>query len=156
MSGQTLLDFQDKDHAIVHATCVAVGGCGALIVGRSGVGKSGLALQMIAAGAILVADDRVELRMVDGQVLADAPESIRGLIEARGIGLVRAQPAGATEVTYVVDLDQTEQARLPDPVTIQLLRQTVPLLRAAAIPNLPAALLQLLKMGRVDPDWLGT
>ena len=156
MSGQTLLDIQHQDTAILHATCVAAEGRGALILGRSGAGKSALALQMLALGAELVSDDRVELRMVGENAVADAAPNLRGLIEARGIGLLRAGAAGATPVSYVVDLDQTEPARLPEPTKTVVLRQTVPLLRAAGVPNLAAALMQLLKMGRVDPEWPST
>ncbi len=111
---------------------------------------------MMALGAVLIADDRVALRMVEKLALADAAPNISGLIEARGIGLLRAEPAGPVPVNYVVDLDQTEQARLPDPITTLVLRQTVPLLRASGVPNLAAALMQLLKMGRVDPEWPST
>jgi HPr kinase/phosphorylase len=153
MSGQTLLDIQQLDTAILHATCVAVEGRGALILGRSGSGKSALALQMMALGAELVGDDRIELRMEGEKAMADAAPNLRGLIEARGVGLLRAQAVGAVPVCYVVDIDQTEPARLPEPVKTVVLRQTVPLLRAAGVPNLAAALMQLLKMGRVYPDW---
>ncbi|WP_170333681.1 HPr kinase/phosphorylase [Ruegeria arenilitoris] len=156
MSGRTLLDIQKQDAAILHATCVAVEGRGALILGRSGAGKSALALQMLALGAELVGDDRVALRMVGERAMAAAAPNLRGLIEARGIGLLRAQTVGATPVCYVVDLDQSEPERLPEPITAVVLRQTVPLLRAADTPNLAAALVQLLKIGRVDPEWPNT
>lgn len=153
MNGQTLGDIQQQDNAILHATCVAVDGRGALIVGPSGAGKSALALNLMALGAALVGDDRVELSMVGGQVLASAAPNLRGLIEARGIGLLRAKSVGKAPVTIVVDLGQTETARLPHVAETRVLRQTVPLLRAAGVPNLAAALVQLLKMGRVDPEW---
>ena len=153
MSGQFLLDVADHDTAILHATCVAAEGRGMLFVGRSGAGKSALGLQMMALGAGLVADDRVVLRMEGDSVLVDVPAPIRGLIEARGIGLLRAQPVGPVKLSYVVDLDQSEPARLPEVVQIRALRQTVPLLRGAGVPNLASALMQLLRMGRVDPEW---
>lgn len=156
MGSQTLLDIRNQDTAILHATCVAVEGQGALILGRSGSGKSALALQMLALGGLLVSDDRVELRMDGKSVMADAAPNLFGLIEARGIGLLRAQAAGETPINYVVDLDQSEPARLPEPTKTVVLRQTVPLLRAAGVPNLAAALMQLLKMGRVDPEWPST
>ncbi|WP_051927469.1 HPr kinase/phosphorylase [Ruegeria halocynthiae] len=156
MCGGTLLDTHNLETAIIHATCVAVAGQGALIVGRSGAGKSALALQMMGNGAALVADDRVVLRMVDGRAVADAAPNLGGLIEARGIGILRAQAAGPTLVSLVVDLDQEDPSRLPEPSHAQVLRQTVPLLLAAGTPNLPAALMQLLKMGRVNPQWPNT
>ncbi|WP_420586279.1 HPr kinase/phosphorylase [Ruegeria sp.] len=153
MLGSALANIQDQDKAILHASCVCVAGCGLLIVGKSGAGKSGLALQMMALGAGLVADDRVALCMVEGRAQADAAPNIAGLIEARGIGLLKAMAAGPSPITYVVDLDQTEPARLPEPLTTVVLRQTVPLLRGGGVPNLAAALMQLLKSGRVDTEW---
>lgn len=156
MRSLALSEAENRDSACIHATCVAVGGQGLLIVGSSGAGKSGLALRMMALGAALVADDRVALRMDQGHVMAEAMPHIGGLIEARGIGLLRVQPHDPVPVAYVLDLDQSEPARLPDPLTTPLLRQTVPLLRGASIPNLAEAMMQLLKMGRVDPEWPST
>ncbi|MBO9436029.1 HPr kinase/phosphatase C-terminal domain-containing protein [Ruegeria sp. R13_0] len=156
MSSQTLSDIADKDSACVHATCVAVQGRGLLIVGASGSGKSSLALRMIALGADLVADDRVNLRRDAGAVIADAQPQISGLIEARGIGLLRAAPCGPVALDYVLDMDQKQPARLPEPVTLQLLGHYVALLFGAGVPNLAEALMQLLKMGRVDPEWTST
>ena len=149
-------DIADQDTACIHATCVAVQDAGILIIGASGAGKSALALQMMALGAQLVADDRVDLRSQDGQVMASAVSQISGLIEARGIGLLRAETAGPVPLAYIVDLDHTEPARLPEPEQVRLLRQSVPLLRAAGVPNLAAGLIQLVKMGRVAPEWPNT
>ncbi|SDX59302.1 Hpr(Ser) kinase/phosphatase [Ruegeria halocynthiae] len=149
-------DIADQKTACVHATCVAVDGAGILIIGASGAGKSALALQMMMLGARLVADDRINLSARDGDVMADAVPQIRGLIEARGIGLLRADPVGPVPLAYVVDLDQAEPARLPDPAEILLLGQTLPLLRVDGVPNLAAGLLQLVKMGRVAPEWPNT
>lgn len=153
MNGATLFEAEGRDTAIIHASCVAVEGRGVLIVGSSGAGKSALALQMMALGADLVADDRVELRDGEDQVMADAAPNIRGIIEARGVGLLQASPIGPVSISYVVDMDQPEPARLPEPVLVRVLRQTVPLLRAHGVPNLAGALMQLTKMGRVDPEW---
>ncbi|GGH35403.1 Hpr(Ser) kinase/phosphatase [Cribrihabitans marinus] len=137
---------------ILHASCVSVEGRALLIRGASGRGKSALALQMIALGARLVADDRVVLSIEAGQIRAAAPAAIAGLIEARGLGLLRA-PAAPAEVAYVLDLDQPETARLPDPLETTLLGQPVPLLRAPPAPIDAAALMQLLRAGRVAPEW---
>lgn len=111
---------------------------------------------MMALGASLVSDDQVALTMQTGEVIADAPQALRGLVEARGIGLLRADTAGAVPIRYVVDLGQTEIARLPEHEFVQVLRQTVPLLRGAGLPNLAAALMQLARLGRVDPEWPNT
>ncbi len=153
MGAIPLSDVADGTAACAHGTCVAVQGAGVLIIGASGVGKSALALRLMALGAQLVADDRVDLRAQGEHVMADAMPQVRGLIEARGIGLLRAEPAGAVPLAYVVDLDHPEPARLPEPAQVQVLGHMVPLLRAADVPNLAAALMQLVKMGRVAPEW---
>ncbi|WP_298849609.1 serine kinase [uncultured Ruegeria sp.] len=153
MQAVLLSDARKKDNACVHASCVSVAGCGVLIIGASGSGKSGLALQMMAFGAQLVADDRVQLEMRQQQVFADAAPQIGGLIEARYVGLIKAEVSGPVPLGYVVDLSQNETKRLPEQTTISVLRQTVPLLRGAGVPNLAAALMQLSRDGRVTPEW---
>ncbi|WP_371810327.1 HPr kinase/phosphorylase [Ruegeria sp. HKCCD8929] len=137
----------------MHASCVCVAGKGLLIAGASGTGKSALALAMMGYGADLVADDRVELSTDGKQVMARAPEAITGLIEARGVGLLRATAVDPVPLSYVVDLDRTEDARLPEWHKTRLLRQSVPLLRAVQGPHFAASLVQLLKAGRVSPEW---
>ncbi|WP_171236146.1 HPr kinase/phosphorylase [Ruegeria sp. HKCCA6837] len=151
-----LSEANNRDRACVHASCVSVEQRGVLIIGASGAGKSELALQLMAYGADLVADDRVILQMHDEQIVASAVPHIRNLIEARYIGLLRAEAKEPVPIDYVVDLDQSEPQRLPEQFTVQVLRQTVPLLRGAGVPNLAAALMQLLKNGRVNPEWPNT
>ena len=153
MNAIPLQDIADQRTACIHATCVAVQGAGVLIVGASGAGKSGLALQMMALGAQLVGDDQVDMFVQNDQVMANAGAPIKGLIEARGIGLLRAASVGPVPLAYIVDLDQTASARLPEPSDVCVLRRTVPLLRGAGVPNLAAGLIQLVKMGRVAPEW---
>jgi len=97
----------------VHATCVAVAGRGALIRGAPGAGKSALALQLLAYGAALVADDRTRLWRDGGMVMADAPGTIAGQIEARGMGILHAPPAGPTPIALIVEMDAPAPPRLP-------------------------------------------
>jgi len=98
----------------IHASSVAIDGRVVLISGRSGQGKSDLALRLIDRGASLVSDDYTFVRRVDGRLLAAAPERIAGKIEVRGVGIVE-MPAVANEpVALFVDLDLTPQ-RLPEP-----------------------------------------
>jgi len=133
---------------ILHATCVTVAGKAAVFMGVSGSGKSSLALNLMALGAGLVADDRVILKKVGGVVSASAPETISGMIEARGIGLIRAKACGPAPVECVVDLDQVETARMPPVRQIMLLGQSVTLLFKVNSLHFPAALIQYLKEGR--------
>ena len=97
-----------------HATCVALAGKGVLLRGFSGAGKSDLALRLIDGGAKLVADDQVLCDAEAGAVFASAPPAIAGLIEVRGLGLMRLEYVQRSEVALVVDLVAPERIkRLP-------------------------------------------
>ena len=76
--------------ATLHATAVAVDGRAALILGASGAGKSSLALQLMALGAVLVADDRTVVQRDGSHIVADVPDTLRGLIEARCLAFTSA------------------------------------------------------------------
>lgn len=80
----------------IHASCVAIDGQAVLIEGRSGTGKSDLALRLIDRGAQLVSDDYTALRRRDGDLIARAPDNLAGKMEIRGIGIV--------EVPHVTDI----------------------------------------------------
>ena len=112
----------------LHATCVAIDGRGLLILGASGRGKSALALVLMAWGARLVADDRTRLTLRDGTLNAAAPDSIRGRIEARGIGILTFPSLDTAAIRAAVNLDLDETLRLPPPRTIAFLGHTVPLI----------------------------
>jgi len=139
---------EHASETILHASCVALAGQGLLILGESGSGKSGLSLGLMAMGADLVADDRVILSRTEKAIVASAPDTIDGLIEARGIGLLNASSCGPVPVVCVVDLDQTETARMPPPRQTVLLGHSVTLLLKSETPHFPAALIQFLKEGR--------
>lgn len=132
----------------LHATCVAVEGRGCLITGPSGSGKSGLALQMMALGARLVADDRVTLSLRDGALWATCPAPIRGMIEARGLGLLHAEALEGVEPVLTVDLSRTETERLPPQREVDYLGRSVALVLGSAAPHFPASLLLYLRAGR--------
>ncbi|MEX2642614.1 MAG: HPr kinase/phosphatase C-terminal domain-containing protein [Acetobacterales bacterium] len=120
-----------------HATCVALDGRGVLILGRSGSGKSDLALRLLMQGAALVADDRVDLRFEGGAVVASPPPSLAGLIEIRGVGIVaaadiRAVAAAECVICLVVELVAPEHVpRLPPQARCDLLGVSLPVLRLA-------------------------
>ena len=97
----------------VHASAVAIGGRGVLILGASGRGKSDLALRLIDRGAVLIADDQVELAARGGRLRACALATIHGKLEVRGVGIVDCD-AVAAPIALVVDLD-AEPERLPEP-----------------------------------------
>ena len=135
------------DH-IIHATAVCHAGAAVLITGPSGSGKSGLALNLMALGAALIADDRVILDLRDDVLFASCPSTIKGLIEARGVGILNATPATPTPVILAVDLAQLEQDRMPPLRNVMHLGHNVPLLWPVETPHFPAMLMQYLSHGR--------
>jgi HPr kinase/phosphorylase len=133
---------------ILHATCVVVEGRAVLIRGASGSGKSALALQLIALGAGLVADDRTVLWRDGDRLISDAPDPIRGQIEARGIGILNAPAKGPAQVVVLVDLDKNPDARLPDPETEDILGLRIARIAGTDAPHFPAAIHLYLRSGR--------
>jgi serine kinase of HPr protein (carbohydrate metabolism regulator) len=90
----------------LHASCVAIGGHAVLLHGRSGCGKSDLALRLVDRGATLVSDDYTLLRRVDDRLVASPPPTIAGRIEVRGIGIVDLPHVTDAEVRMLVMLDE--------------------------------------------------
>lgn len=133
----------------LHATTVALDGLGLMILGPSGAGKTTLALQLMAAGAVLVADDRTDLHRQGDEVIASCPATLAGRIEARGIGILLASPAGPVRLRQVVDLGAKADDRLPQSRSYDLLGLALPLVTGPYQPHLYAALRQLLLGGRV-------
>jgi HPr kinase/phosphorylase len=120
---------------LVHGTCVALGRSAALLRGPSGSGKSDLALRFLflarrgpaaASAPVLVADDQ--------RLLARPPESIRGKLEVRGVGIIAVRSLREAELALIVDLvAKAEIERLPERDTVaRLLGVELPLLRLAA------------------------
>ena len=97
----------------VHASCVAIAGRAVLIGGRSGRGKSDLALRLIDRGAALVSDDYTLVRRRNGRLVAAAPETIAGKIELRGVGILEYPAVRDVPIALFVDLD-LDAARLLD------------------------------------------
>lgn len=98
----------------VHAGAVAIDGRGVLIGGRSGAGKSDLALRLIDRGALLVSDDYTIVRRIAGRALASAPATIHGKMEVRGLGVAEMETAREVPVGLFVDLDLAPE-RMPEP-----------------------------------------
>ena len=99
---------------LVHGTCVDLDGIGVLIIGPPGSGKSDLAIRLIDAGARLVADDYLWLENADGGLVAAVPESIAGLLEVRGLGIVKLSYRDTCAVRLCVDLVAPDEIdRLP-------------------------------------------
>ena len=90
----------------IHATCVAIGGEAVLIEGRSGTGKSDLALRLIDRGATLVSDDYTILLRRDGTLIARPPGNLAGKIEVRGIGILDVEHLSDVPVALIVAITE--------------------------------------------------
>ena len=107
----------------IHASCVSLNNKGVLIIGASGLGKSDLCLRLIMdKGARLVADDRVDLQNIDGNIIASSPKVLEGLLEVRGLGIIKQPFIKETPVHLIVRLvnNYNDVERLPDPVFYEL------------------------------------
>lgn len=129
---------------MVHGACVMIAGIGVLLRGASGRGKSDLALRLIDEGAVLVADDQVALIRDGDAVMASAPDALAGLLEARGVGLLRLPAVPAARLALVVDLvDAADVERLPDPDSAVMLDVALPRIVLAPFEASAAAKLRL-------------
>jgi len=136
---------------LVHATCVALRQGrtwrAVLLRGASGAGKSDLALRLIETGWRLVADDQTELQRERKKVIASAPPKITGLIEVRGLGIVklgRDQLVKRAPLVLLVDLAHPECIeRLPEPASESILGIDLPLLALAPFEASSVAKLRL-------------
>jgi len=96
----------------VHGVLIDIHGLGILILGKSGIGKSECALDLIIRGSKLVADDVVEIRKVGtSKLVGSGPEVIRHLMEIRGVGIINIKDLFGTasvmdrrEIDMVIEL----------------------------------------------------
>ena len=134
------------DILLQHATAVAIDGGAVLLRGPSGSGKSDLAFRLIDRGAQLVADDQTLLRREGDRVLASAPPTIAGLIEIRGVGLVRVPAAVLAPLVLIADLTGSgDIERMPEWRFETVLGVAVPLVAVAPFEASAPAKLRLLR-----------
>lgn len=132
----------ERDFELVHGTSLALGEKAVLIRGPSGAGKSDLALRCISLASLahiphraeLVSDDQVRLHKVEGAIEVSPPESIAGLLEVRGLGVLTVPYRPRARLALVVDLVPAgEVPRYPlDATSVEYLSVKLPLLRLAA------------------------
>ena len=84
----TYLDGELAPVKSLHGVFVQIFGKGVLITGESGMGKSEIALELIKKGHLLVADDRVDCALIHKQIIGQAPEILKQMLEIRGVGII--------------------------------------------------------------------
>jgi serine kinase of HPr protein (carbohydrate metabolism regulator) len=119
---------------------------GALIEGPSGIGKSDLALRALDAGFRLVADDRVATFVSGGKLYGKPPETLAGLLEVRGLGVIDAAALPFCEIALVIHCVAEPAAveRLPDPRAETITGVSVPVFDLW--PREPSAPLKIRRM----------
>jgi len=128
----------------LHATCVNIDGKGVLLFGASGSGKSDVGLRLIDGGAELVADDRVDIRAQDEILIAAAPEKLRGMLEVRGVGIVRLPYSKEVSLSLAVELVARDKVeRLPEPKVWSCLGVQLPLLSLHAFDSSTCAKIRM-------------
>ncbi|MBU0725902.1 MAG: HPr kinase/phosphatase C-terminal domain-containing protein [Alphaproteobacteria bacterium] len=117
---------------LIHATAIALNGKAVLLCGPPGSGKSDLALRAIEGRAVLIADDQTRLHRAGDLLLASCPESIRGRLEVRGIGIVAMPMRDRVPVVLAVDLvSSVDVERMPEYDSRDYMGISIPLLRLA-------------------------
>jgi HPr kinase/phosphorylase len=132
----------------VHGSAVALRDYGVLITGDSGSGKTSLAVELLSLGAELVADDWVRVeRAPAGGLVMSPPEPIAGLMELRGIGMVRLPHADQAPLLAVVDMNREPGARLPETEARRLLGMRFPVICGRGRDRLAPAIYAVMRGG---------
>lgn len=103
----------------VHGVLLDINGMGTLIIGKSGIGKSETALELVKRGHMLISDDRVDVFQKDvGTLIGEAPQILERYLEVRGIGIIDiismygvGSYRDSKKIRLVVELERWEQGR---------------------------------------------
>ena len=138
----------------IHATAVSINRSALLIRGPSGAGKSDLALRLMADGAQLISDDYVELHVLSDRIWAHAPAAIAGLIEVRGLGILKHHNISGAPVCLICDLTAANKIeRLPDPPLVETIEGVrLPVMQVDPTAASATARVRL-ALDRIDQIW---
>ena len=122
-----LVSYLEENLAVfdnVHGVLMNVYGVGVLLRGKSGMGKSEIALELIKKGHILIADDRVDVARIHNKIMGEVPEILKDMLEIRGLGIINVtQMFGVTasaprcELKLVIDLELWDTSKVFDRVS---------------------------------------
>jgi serine kinase of HPr protein (carbohydrate metabolism regulator) len=130
----------------VHGTGLLLGSTGILLRGPSGAGKSVLALSLLdrwegrGLPAFLVSDDRVDLVQTGRDLSMKAPDTLAGLIELRGRGIVKRPHKSLVTLNLVIDL-------VPDLVRMLEEDAMVTEIAGARLPRAPVPAADVVSLG---------
>lgn len=112
----------------IYGTCVKLNSKGILILGDSGSGKSDLALRLITLfSAKLISDDRTDIFYDSGFIKAKAPSALRGLLEVRGLGLIKQEYLKETKIDLVIKLTTDKIERMPQSQSYKIENIDIPM-----------------------------
>lgn len=110
------LEYQLAPRSNIHGELLEVFGIGVLIMGKSSVGKSETALDLVNRGHRLVADDMVDIMAFDNKLTGSSPDNIRHYMEIRGLGIVNVRRLygtgsvkNSTQIELVIELEQWKE-----------------------------------------------
>lgn len=138
----------------VHGVLMDINGMGTLIIGKSGIGKSETALELIKRGHMLISDDRVDIFQKDvGTLIGEAPKILERYLEVRGIGIIDVVSMfgigsyrESKKVRLVVELEKWEEKKNYDRLglntkTTKYFDTEIPIVTIPVLPGRNVALL---------------
>ncbi|MCF2905729.1 HPr kinase/phosphatase C-terminal domain-containing protein [Octadecabacter sp. CECT 8868] len=134
----------------LHASTVVINGHAVALTGPSGSGKSGHALALMSRGAVLLADDITWIEDAPHGLVAHCPPTLKGRIEARGVGILSVDHIEKAPLRLVVDLGAVEVERVPPWRKVMLLNQPVAILHNPETGHFVDAIMQYMKHERSD------
>lgn len=112
------LEEQLAPEITIHGVCMEVFGIGILLRGKSGIGKSETALELVKRGHRLISDDAVIIRKIDNRIKGYCPELTQHLLEIRGIGILdisHLYGVGSIKIdqfiNLVIDLEEWDERK---------------------------------------------
>lgn len=147
----------DDPSATIHASAVLIGARAVLVRGAPGSGKSHFVRALLQAApspiipfARLVADDRAYVTAANGRLIVRPADALKGMIEARGLGILRLPYEPSAVVGCVVDLDASDARRLPQDNECETVISGVRLARLAVAPGTDPLVLFMNFLGRQE------
>ena len=125
----------ESDQLKMHATAVAISGAGLMICGKSGSGKSDLALRLIDRGATLISNDYVDISRANGKLFLSPPASLAGKLEVRSLGIFEQEHLSRIPLKLIVKLSESPDRFPMDKQTMILLGITMPFCTLDAMEN---------------------